>query len=125
MSDSMMMGIFRFMIPIPRLIWKRQLPGKARSLTADLAFMSAHHHQVRNYVVSELPRMGKGLSPESIAKSLNMTLPQVNEILDDLEAHKVYLFRDEQGAVTWAYPCTVDTTPHHLKLSTGENIYAA
>ena len=30
-----------------------------------------------------------------------------------------------QGAVTWAYPVTVDQTPHHLTFNTGEKIYAA
>ena len=28
-------------------------------------------------------------------------------------------------AVAWAYPVTVDTTPHHVSFDTGEQLYAA
>ena len=125
MGDNILLGISRFIIPIPRLIWRRQVPGKARHLTDDLRFMSTQHHQVRNHAVRELPRVGKPLSPESIARSVNLPISQVNAILDDLEEHKTYLFRDKHGAVTWAYPGTVDSTPHHVLLSTGEEVHAA
>ncbi len=125
MTNSMLLGIYRFMIPIPRLIWKGQLPGKAKQLTADLIFMTEHHHMVRNYVVRELPREGKKLSPESIAQNVNLPVTKVNAILDDLEEHKIFLFRDEQGNVSWAYPCTVEETPHHVAFDNGEETYAA
>jgi hypothetical protein len=36
-----------------------------------------------------------------------------------------FLFRNEQGAVAWAYPVTVDRTPHYVTFSTGEQVYAA
>jgi hypothetical protein len=36
-----------------------------------------------------------------------------------------FLFRNEEGAVTWAYPVTVERTPHRVSLSTGEQVYAA
>jgi len=49
----------------------------------------------------------------------------VNTILEDLERHMTFLFRNDDGAVIWAYPVTVDRTPHHVKLSTGEQVYAA
>jgi hypothetical protein len=49
----------------------------------------------------------------------------VNTILDDLEKKLTFLFRNEEGAVAWAYPVTVDKTPHHLTFSTGEQLYAA
>jgi hypothetical protein len=124
MRDNMLMGISRFIIPIPSLIWRRQVPIKARRLSADLRFMSAQHHLVRNYVVRELPSVGKPMSPESIAQSVKLTITQVNSILDDLEEHKTFLYRNEQGAVTWAYPVTIEKTPHHVALSSGEQFYA-
>ncbi|OGO02974.1 MAG: hypothetical protein A2Y72_03410 [Chloroflexi bacterium RBG_13_53_26] len=125
MGDNILLGISRFMIPVPRLIWRGQVPGKARHLSNDLCFMSAEHHQVRNHVVRELPRVGKPMSPESIAQSVKLPIAQVKSILDDLEEHKTFLFRDKHGAVTWAYPMTVDKTPHHVALSSGEEAYAA
>jgi hypothetical protein len=36
-----------------------------------------------------------------------------------------FLFRNEQGSVTWAYPVTVDQTPHRVTFSSGEQVYAA
>jgi hypothetical protein len=50
---------------------------------------------------------------------------KVVHILNDLEKHMNFLFRNRQGEVTWAYPVTVEKTPHHLTFSTGEQIYAA
>ncbi|MDR3577019.1 MAG: hypothetical protein P4L50_24400, partial [Anaerolineaceae bacterium] len=36
-----------------------------------------------------------------------------------------FLVRNEQAAVTWAYPVTVEPTPHRLKFNSGEQLYAA
>ena len=44
---------------------------------------------------------------------------------DDLEKHLTFLFRNAAGAVTWAYPVTVEQTPHRIVLSSGEQLYAA
>jgi len=76
-------------------------------------------------VVRELPRIGEPLLPVWVARSLNLPVARVTEILDDLEKHMTFLFRNEQGAVTWAYPVTLDRTPHHLTFNTGEQVYAA
>jgi hypothetical protein len=76
-------------------------------------------------VVKELPRSGNPLPLESIAQSTNLPVERVVAILDDLQKHMTFLFRNKEGAVTWAYPVTVDRTPHHVALSTGESAYAA
>ena len=88
-------------------------------------FMSEAHQRVRDYAVLELPRSGKPLPPARIAQELQLVEAQVVEILDDLEKHKTFLFRNAQGAVSWAYPVTVDQTPHRVVFSTGEQVYAA
>ena len=123
--DNLLLGVSRFMIPVPRFIWKRQLPAKERHLTASICFMSEQHHTVRNHVVKELPRAGQPLSPESVAQSVSLPVDRVVTILDDLQKHMTFLFRNGQGAVTWAYPVTVDRTPHHVALSSGEKTHAA
>ena len=125
MNNNLLLGLFRCVLPVPRPLWQMQVSRNARHLDGGLAFMSAEHHLIRNFVVRELPRVGKPLSPDSIAQNLNSPISQVETILDDLEKHVTFLFRNEQGAVTWAYPVTVDRTPHHLTLSTGEQVYAA
>lgn len=125
MNNNLLLGLMRWVVPVPRVLWQRQVSENARHMDAGLGFMSAEHHQVRNFVVREIPRTGEPLSPEFIAQSLNLSLAQTRLILDDLEKHMTFLFRNDRGAVTWAYPVTVDKTPHRVALSTGEQVYAA
>jgi hypothetical protein len=125
MSNNMLLGFGHWMVPIPPAFWHRRIARGARQLKAGLAFMSTEHHLVRDFAVRELPHLGKPMPPEFIGQNLNLPLVRVNTILEDLERHMTFLFRNESGAVTWAYPVTVERTPHHVKLSTGESIYAA
>lgn len=91
-----------------------------------LAFMTARHHAVRNFVVRELPRQGgKPLRPAEIASSLGLDLAMVIELLEDLEKHLFFLLRNGLGEVSWAFPVTSDRTPHALRFSTGERIFGA
>ena len=119
-KDSLLLGVWRYLVPIPRPIWQGQVRGDA-----ELGFMSEEHHRVRDFSVLEIPRVGDPLTPEFIAQELSISRSRVVSILDDLEARMTFLFRNEQGAVTWAYPVTVDQTPHRVTYSSGEQIYAA
>jgi hypothetical protein len=113
------------MIPIPRFLWRRRVVREVPAIKGRLAFMSGEHHRVRDFVVRELPRIGEPLAPERIAKELSLPVTRIQEILDDLERRLVFLFRNGQGAVAWAYPVTSDPTPHHAAFSTGERLDAA
>lgn len=121
MNKRLLLGLGRMMLPVPRSIWQRQVQGGHSSLS----FMTEEHHRVRDFAVMELPRAGAPLSPELIAERLHLSVERVNVILDELEKHMTFIFRDEQGAVAWAYPVTVDRTPHRITFSTGEQVYAA
>jgi hypothetical protein len=125
MNNNLLLGLLRYMLPVPRALWKRQVSRNARRMDAGLDFMSGEHHRIRDFVVRELPRAGKPLAPDYIAQHLNLPIAQVKAILDDLEKHMTFLFRNNEGAVTWAYPVTVDKTPHQVALANGEHIYAA
>jgi hypothetical protein len=120
-EDALLMGVWNYVLPIPGPIWRSQLHEDPNRLD----FMSAQHHQVRDFVVTELPRLAAPITPERIARELDLPRARVVELLNDLEQHMVFLFRNEEGAVTWAYPVTVDQTPHHLTFSTGERLNAA
>jgi hypothetical protein len=87
--------------------------------------MSEDHHRVRNYSVRELPRIGAPIPPEKVAQDLDLPVACVVEILTDLERHMTFLFRNDQGAVVWAYPVTAERTPHRVTFDSGEQIYAA
>jgi hypothetical protein len=125
MSDRLLRGFWRLMIPIPRMLWQRQVARSAKRMEAGLGFMSEEHHSVRNLVVRELPGVGEPLSPEFIAQKLNLPTDRVEVILDELEKHMTFLFRNAEGAVVWAYPVTVASTPHEVTFSTGEQLYSA
>jgi hypothetical protein len=91
-----------------------------------LAFMTPHHHAVRNYVVRELPgNRGRALQPARIARSLGLDLELVGRLLEELEKHLFFLVRNRRGDVSWAFPVTSDRTPHRLRFSTGERIFGA
>ena len=124
MKDSLLLGLGRHMIPIPRMLWQRLPKAQARRLRAGLAFMSQDHHRVRDFCVLELPRAGAPLAPETIAQALGLPVPRVVSILEELEKHLTFVFRGDQRVVTWAYPVTVDETPHHARFSTGEEAYS-
>ena len=125
MKNNLLLGMWRHLFPVPPRIWQKQVAEKAEHTRAHLAFMSPDHQRVRNLVVRELPRVNKPLAPEWIARELNLPIENVITILDELERHLTFLFRDGDGAVIWAYPVTVAETPHRVTLSTGEKIFAA
>jgi hypothetical protein len=120
MRKSVLLGLGRTMLPIPSAIWRRHVRGGTH-----LDFMSEEHHRVREFVVKELPLVAEPLSPGTIAERLNLPQERVVRLLDDLERHMTFLFRNDRGAVTWAYPVTVEQTPHHMSFSTGERVDAA
>jgi hypothetical protein len=125
MNKSLLLGWGHLLLRIPRSIWQQEIARSARAREKSLAFITPDHHRVRDFVVRELPRIAEPIHPELIAQRLNMEQQQVILILDELEKNLTFLFRNDEGAVTWAYPVTVDKTPHHITFSTGEQIYAA
>jgi hypothetical protein len=124
MKDRLLLGLGHGMIPVPRLVWHRLMKAGARKTRAGLGFMSEDHHRIRDHVVTQLPRAGAPLSPESIAAALDLSVARVRLVLDELEQHLTFVFRNDRGEVTWAYPVTVEETPHHARFSTGEEAYS-
>ncbi|GIK41143.1 MAG: hypothetical protein BroJett011_49760 [Chloroflexota bacterium] len=125
MNETILLGRGHQMIPVPSRTWQEHLAQAPQYFQTRLGFMTEAHHRVRYFVVRELPALGEPIRPEFIAQKLGLPLTQVEVILDELERHLVFLVRNAQGAVAWAYPVTVDPTPHHLTFSTGEQVYAA
>jgi len=124
LKNRLLLGINRYMVPIPRVLWQRVMEAGGRKAGASLRFMSEDHHRVRDFAVLELARAGAPLSPATIAEALDLGLPRVRSILDQLEKRLTFLFRGDGEEVTWAYPVTVDETPHHARLSSGEEAYS-
>ncbi len=125
MKNKILLGVRGYIVPIPAMVWKAMISRSAKGVEKSLEFMSVSHHLIRDFVVRELPKAGEPLSPELIADRLDIPVNRVRTILDDLEKGMTFLFRNNNGEVAWAYPVTVDKTPHHVTFNTGEELYAA
>ena len=125
MKNALMMGAWRYLLGVPPALWQRQVKQSRAKILAGMAFMSPLHRRVHHHVVATLPRQGGPLPPSRIARDLELKTDQVVAILADLEEHMTFLFRDPQGAVIWAYPVTVEKTPHRLTFSSGERLFGA
>ena len=104
MNKSLLLGLGRFLLRIPRPIWQQEVARSAQAAEKSLVFMTADHHKVRDFVVREMPRIAEPIPPERIAQDLNMELDRVVSILDELEKKLTFLYRN--GA---------EATSHHLQ----------
>jgi hypothetical protein len=125
-KDVILIGKQERILEVPAENWRKHLADAQHHSSTRLSFMTGDHHLIRNFVVRELPRNhGKPLSAKDISLRLDLPLPKVTAILDDLEKHLFFLVRNEMGEVSWAFPVTTDRTPHRLSFSSGERIFAA
>jgi hypothetical protein len=125
MSETILLGRGGRITQLQRKEWEARLSQVPERHEMRLRFMSREHHLVRYFVVRELPRVGAPIEPQLISQELGLNVDQVLSILDDLERNLFFLVRNERGSVSWAYPVTVDRTPHRLTFSTGERLYGA
>jgi hypothetical protein len=125
MNETVRLGRGNQFIEIPQHAWEEHVSESAMHTKEKLGFMSPVHHRVRYFVVDALVRSGEALPPEQISQELELPLDQTCSILDDLEKNLFFLFRNEEGAVLWAYPVTVERTPHRLTFDSGERLYGA
>ncbi len=125
MNNSLLTGFWRTMVGVPPFLWEKQIKKTRQKVTKAMAFMSPDHRRVHHYVVRELPRIGGPLEAERVARDLVLSVERTIEILQDLEKHLTFLVRNEQGQVVWAYPVTVEKTPHRISFGSGEQLYSA
>jgi len=125
LRDSILLGRGNEITPFPTDDWKGELAAAPERIARRLDFMSDDHHSVREFVVRELPGIGAPIEPEVISDALRLSPGLTAKILNDLEKRLFFHVRNEGGAVAWAFPVTVDETPHRLVFNTGERLYAA
>lgn len=110
---------------LPTVDWKQLVLAAIERGRRRLDFMSEEHHAIRRSAVTELVRTGQPIEPETFSRQLDISAARTGEILDELERNLFFLVRNEEGAVSWAFPVTTDRTPHKLAFSTGERLYGA
>ena len=107
---------------VPPFLWEKQIAAGKRKFEKVYGSLSEECRVVHHFVVKELPKYGRPLPPDLMSERLGMTVDVVTAILDHLEKRMTFLFRNKNGEVLWAYPVTVDKTPHKITFSTGEPI---
>ncbi|MBA4422140.1 MAG: hypothetical protein C0390_03430 [Syntrophus sp. (in: bacteria)] len=125
MTNKLLIGFWRTMVGVPPVLWEKQIERMRHKVKKSTRFMSSEHRLVHHYVVRELPRVGKPIPVERVAQGLALGVEQTIEILKELEERLTFLYRNEQGQVLWAYPVTVEKTPHRITFGSGERLYAA
>jgi len=125
MEEKVLLGRGQQILAIPQATWKEHFTQIPQHSLNRFSFMTDAHQRVRYFVVKGLVDQQKPIEPEFISTALDMPLAQVTGILEELERKLFFLVRDEHGAVAWAYPVTVELTPHRLNFNTGERLYGA
>jgi len=125
MKDNIYLGMGGLLIPIPSFIWRRLVAKTASDAEDNLNFMSADHHKVRDFVVTQIPQVDEPISTAAIAENLDMRVEDAKRIIDELERGMTFLYRSRPEGVTWAYPVTVDSTPHRVTFNSGVQTFAA
>ncbi len=125
MDNLLLLGIWRLAISLPEGVWQKQARVRQKKFESATSFITPRHRAVHHFVVRELPGLARPMPPEFVADGLGIALDEVVRIMDDLQNHMTFLYRDGAGNVIWAYPVTVEPTPHRLTFDSGEEIYAA
>lgn len=75
--DNLRLQLGRWWVPIPRFIWQRTLAKEAKETSRRVSSLEADYHRVRDFVVVEIPRVGRSLPAGTIASRLDMPLVKV------------------------------------------------
>ena len=125
MNGTLLIGVGKDIRSLPDDAFVRSIGNLPARMAKRLAFMTKHHHVVRDFVVREMPRQAASISLEAVAKTTGIDPKEVSAILSDLEKNLFFLVRNPRGDVEWAFPVTTATTPHKLSFSTGERTFGA
>ena len=124
MFERVLLGVGRRMVPVPEFIFRPMVQRDANKLARRPA-LEPDQRRVQHFAVREIPRRREAIAPEDFAKELDLSIDEVNQILDELELRMTFLCRRGGEKVNWAYPVTADETPHQLRIDGGAAFSAA
>ena len=125
LKRRMLMGIGRFMIPIPRVIASKGLEKGASGARAKTDLLSPEERKIHYFIVDRMAETKTPLTAEQVGKELDLPVDRVEAIIDKLEELKTYLYRSDGKGIDWAYPLSLEDTGHRMTDSTGERFFAA
>ena len=118
-------GIWRFMIPLPQALIKKDIKKMTEVICRKTANVSNEERKVHRFVVMKMTETNEPVTLEYIAEKLDMPLDRVRDIVDKLEEMKVFFYRYNSQGINWAYPVTAENVVHKMAFSTGEQCNAA
>ena len=118
-------GIWRFMIPLPQALIKKDISKMADAICRKTADVSDEERKVHRFVVMTMTETNEPVTLEYIAEKLDMPLDRVRDVVDKLEEMKVFFYRYNSQGINWAYPVTSENVVHKMAFSTGEQCNAA
>jgi hypothetical protein len=125
MKNELRFKLGSHFLPIPQAIWHREVGKEARGCGQAYGALSSEQQRVRAHIVAALPRHPEGLSATTLSEQLDLPVDRLRGILNELNRGKFFVALDDTNTVTWAYPVTIDATPHQLTFKTGERMTAA
>lgn len=124
MSERILLGVGRRMVPVPEWLF-RTMARREEKRIAKRPPLGADQRRVQHFVVREVARRREPIAPGVIGAELELPLERVTEILDELERRMTYLYRAGGDSVVWAYPVTAEETPHQVRIDGGAAFSAA
>jgi len=121
----MLMGIGKFMVPIPQVIASKGLDKSVSGMRTKADILSPEERKIHHFVVSRIAETKTPLTAEQVGKGLDLPADRVEATIDKLEVLKTFLYRSDGKEINWAYPLSLEDTGHHLTDSTGERFFAA
>ena len=125
LEGHVQLGVGRFTLPMPAFIIRKMVRSGVKKAEIKAGRFSPMKRRIHHWVVKKLPEKQAPISAAQIAADLGYDLNTVAGIVDELEAEKTFLYRHNAEAINWAYPVTVESTPHHITFGSGESVYAA
>ncbi len=125
MQNALMVRLGGAGVRVPGALWRRIADRQARRSANGVEWMTAEHHRLRDFAYTEIVRTGKAVSPAQIVAGTGLAPGRVEQITDELERGKVFLYRGDGTNVDWAYPAAAAATPHKVRFKSGEILYAA
>lgn len=114
-----------FTLPIPSFLVKKMVLSGVNKTRKKANQFSPLKRRIQHWVVKQLPKTRTPVLLSDIAEQFGQSIKTIESIVNELEKDMTFLFRNQSKGINWAYPVTVEPTPHHVTFSSGEAVYAA
>ncbi len=125
LKRRMLMGVGKFMIPIPWVIASKGLGKGTAGARAKADLLSPEERKIHHFIISRMAGTKTPLTAEQVGSELDLPVDRVAATIDKLEELKTYLYRSDGKGINWAYPLSLEDTGHQMTGSTGERFFAA